>query len=265
MNRNPKISIVTVVFNGESEIERTIRSVVNQTYKNIEYIIVDGASKDNTLNIVKKYEKKIDKLLSEPDKNLYDAMNKGLALATGEYLWYMNSGDEINDPTTLEAVFLQGTDADVYYGETMLVEESGKELGTRSDLSTHKLPGKLTWKKMNKGMVVQHQSFIVRRGLAPEYDMQYRWAADIDWVIKCLKEAKTVHNTNIILSRFLTNRVLGKFYSGGASTKNLYTSLRERFAIFNKHYGTIPNVFNHLSIGFKALFTAIRPGKSKKS
>ncbi len=250
-----------MVYNGENEIEKTIQSIVNQSYRKIEYIIVDGASKDKTMEIVKRYETQIDKCISESDKNLYDAMNKGITLATGDYIWFMNSGDEIWNYKTVEKIFSRNVTADVFYGETMLVDETGKELGTRSNLSTHKLPKALTWKKMNKGMVVQHQSFIVRRAIVEQYDMQYRWAADIDWVIRCLKAAKEVHNVENILSRFLTNRVLGKFYSGGSSTKYLYTSLRERFVIFTRHYGLISNIFSHISICFNALLTAIRPSK----
>jgi len=90
---NPLISIITVVYNGEQYLEQTINSVINQTYKNIEYIIIDGASTDGTLDIVRKYEDRIAYWLSEPDKNLYDAMNKGSRIASGDYLLYINSDD----------------------------------------------------------------------------------------------------------------------------------------------------------------------------
>jgi len=95
MKNNPKISIITVVYNGEQFLEETILSVLNQSYENIEYIIIDGGSSDGTLNIIKKYEDKIDYWVSEPDKGIYDAMNKGIDIATGEWVNFMNAGDKI--------------------------------------------------------------------------------------------------------------------------------------------------------------------------
>ena len=101
----PKVSIITVVFNGENIIEKTMQSVFAQTYDNIEYIIVDGKSSDNTLSIIEKYKEKISVLISEKDKGLYDAMNKGLQVATGDYVWFMNGGDQIADAQVLTKIF----------------------------------------------------------------------------------------------------------------------------------------------------------------
>src|SRR4051812_1110497 len=91
----PVLSVITVVYNNVSHIERTLLSVLDQTYPHIEYIVIDGASTDGTLVIIEKYKDRIAKLISEPDKGIYDAMNKGLAIATGDYVLFMNSGDEI--------------------------------------------------------------------------------------------------------------------------------------------------------------------------
>ncbi|HEY1007401.1 MAG TPA: glycosyltransferase, partial [Sphingobacteriaceae bacterium] len=113
---NQKLSVITIVFNNARDIERTILSVLNQTYGNIEYIVIDGASTDGTLEVIKRYEDRLI-LKSEKDKGIYDAMNKGLALATGDYVLFMNSGDEIYAADTVEKVFATAPSADVYYGE----------------------------------------------------------------------------------------------------------------------------------------------------
>ena len=104
-HQHPKFSIITVTYNAEKVLEDTIQSVITQSYKNVEYIIVDGGSKDGTLGIIEKYRQHIAHLVSEPDKGLYDAMNKGIGLATGDYLCFLNAGDELHE----DDPFLHGT------------------------------------------------------------------------------------------------------------------------------------------------------------
>ena len=118
---HPKFSVITVTYNAGKVLEDTIQSVIFQTYRNVEYIIVDGNSKDNTLEIVDKYRNRISQVISEPDKGLYDAMNKGIQLATGNYLCFLNAGDEFHDNETLQKIVhtLKGMELpDVIYGET---------------------------------------------------------------------------------------------------------------------------------------------------
>src|SRR5699024_3733405 len=112
---NPKISIITVVFNNAKDIEYTIQSVLNQSYEHVEYIIIDGLSTDGTLDILNKYRAQIDILISEKDKGIYDAMNKGLEQATGDYVLFLNSGDAFYDKNTLSEVFTDSAGADIYY------------------------------------------------------------------------------------------------------------------------------------------------------
>ena len=112
----PTLSVITIVYNNVKHIERTIFSVVNQTYPNIEYIVVDGKSTDGTLQIIERYKTRIAKIISEKDEGIYDAMNKGLAAATGDYVIFMNSGDEFYKTDTVERVFETAPDADIYYG-----------------------------------------------------------------------------------------------------------------------------------------------------
>ena len=234
MQLTPKISIITVVFNGKSLIERTIKSVLAQSYTNTEYLIIDGASSDGTLEIAERYQSQIALLLSGKDDGIYDAMNKGLKHATGDYILFLNAGDELFSKDTLSQIFALG-DADVYYGNTAVIAESGKILGDRR-LSP---PEMLTWKSLKFGMCVSHQSFIAKRSLCENYDLKYLISADIDWVISVLKKAQRITNTNSYISKFL---------EGGTSNKRRKKALVERFAIMSKHYGFISTVFNHLYI-----------------
>lgn len=232
---NPKISIITVVYNGQGLIERTVKSVVNQTYTNIEYLIIDGASKDNTLAVIQPYTSKITKIVSEKDNGIYDAMNKGLQLATGDYVLFINAGDELFSTSTLEEVFSTQSYADAYYGNTAVTNESGERLGDRRLAP----PEQLTSKSLKHGMCVSHQSFIARRTLCPNYNLNYQISADFDWVINVLKKSKNVVNTHTYISKFL---------EGGASKQRQIQGLRERFKIMTRQYGFIPTLWNHFYI-----------------
>ena len=119
----PLVSVITVVYNSEQLIERTLRSVANQTAQNIEHVIIDGASKDQTLARVKSFSKGVAYWLSEKDNGIYDAMNKGIEKANGEYLIFLNSGDEFFANDTIEKVFQNKENADVYYGDTIITNE----------------------------------------------------------------------------------------------------------------------------------------------
>ena len=172
MQKLPKVSIITVTYNAEKYLEATIQSVLEQTYSNIEYLIIDGQSKDKTLEIIKKYENQITTWISQPDKGLYDAMNKGIALATGDYLWFMNAGDEIFAKNTLEKIFAREKEGDIYYGDAQFLTLDKKEIGLRSKVTPHKLPTKLTWRSVQFGMVVCHQAILVRKKIVDKYDFE---------------------------------------------------------------------------------------------
>ena len=237
----PELSVITVVYNNVRDIERTILSVLNQTYPNIEYLVIDGGSTDGTLEILKQYEGRLAKLISEKDKGIYDAMNKGLALAGGDYILFMNSGDEIYAPDTVEKIFSSEPDADIYYGETEMYDENWKSLGQRR----HRAPESFSWKEFKHGMSISHQAIYIRRSLVEPYDPQYKLSADIDWIIRAAKKAKKIVNARIYVAKYLV---------GGMSKKKHRESLIERFRIFSKHYGLIPNVFNHTVIAGKLAF-----------
>lgn len=129
MNKNPLISIITVVYNGDKYLQQTINSVYNQTYKNIEYIIVDGGSTDKTLSIIEHNNDKISKWISEPDKGLYDAMNKGVAMASGELIGTINSDDwyELNTVQLVVNAYLQNPSKNIFHGQRYDVFENGQK------------------------------------------------------------------------------------------------------------------------------------------
>ncbi len=233
----PVLSVITVVYNNVDHIERTMLSVLNQTYPHIEYIVIDGASTDGTLPVIEKYEARITKLVSEPDNGIYDAMNKGLALATGDYVLFMNSGDEIYAPETVSNVFESADNADIYYGETEMINDQGESLGQRR----HKAPADFNWRSYKYGMSVSHQAIYIKRALVEPYDAQYQLSADIDWIIRAAKKAKTIVNVNQYVAKYLV---------GGMSKAKHRQSLQERFDIMKRYYGLLPTVFNHLIIAF---------------
>lgn len=232
---HPKFSIITVTYNAGSVLEDTIQSVITQTYKNVEYIIVDGGSKDHTLDIIHKYREHIHTLVSEPDKGLYDAMNKGISLATGDYLCFLNAGDALHEDDTLFQMVhtLTGHELpDVIYGETAIVDEEGHFLRMRR-LSA---PEELTWKSFKHGMLVCHQAFFARRDQVEPYDLAYRFSADFDWCICVMKKSRVLHNTHLVLIDYLNE---------GMTTRNHKASLRERFHIMCHHYGTLSTLARH--------------------
>lgn len=231
----PTFSVITVCYNAEALIEDTIQSVISQTYHHIEYIIVDGASTDGTLAIVRRYERHITHIVSEPDKGLYDAMNKGIALATGDYLCFLNAGDSFHEDDTLQQMVHTLHDdelPDVLYGETALVNREGHFLRMRR-LSA---PEHLTWRSFRQGMLVCHQAFFARRDLVEPYDTRYRFSADFDWCIRVMKKAHVLHNTHLTVVDYL---------SEGLTTQNHKASLKERFRIMAKHYGLISTLLYH--------------------
>ncbi len=238
MNSNkPTLSVITVVYNNVRDIERTVLSVINQTYSSIEYIIIDGLSNDGTLEVINKYKHRISQFISEKDAGIYDAMNKGLAMATGDYVIFMNSGDEFYELKTVEHVFEKSPDADIYYGETEMINEEGQSLGQRR----HQAPEQFTWRDFKYGMSISHQAIYIRRSLTEPYDSRYQLSADIDWIIRAAKKATTVINVN---------RYVAKYLVGGMSKARHRQSLLERFEIMKRYYGLVPTIFNHFIIAF---------------
>lgn len=248
---NPKISIITIVYNNVRDIAYTIESVLNQTYPYVEYIIIDGASTDGTLDVVNQYRERISRVVSEKDNGIYDAMNKGLAMATGDYVLFLNSGDELFDKNTIQQVVNKGRDADIIYGETKLVDEQRNILGDRR----HKVPAEFDWKSFRYGMSICHQAIYVKRTLAEPYDTQYQLSADVDWVIRAAKKAKSSKNVQTYVAKYLV---------GGATQKKHRQSLKERYQIFKKHYGVLNNLLNHAIIAVRLVLYRIKNGTMRE-
>ena len=245
----PKLSVITVVRNAVRDIERTMLSVLNQTYPHIEYLVIDGGSTDGTVALIEKYKGRIAKIISEKDAGIYDAMNKGLVLASGDYVLFMNAGDEIYAPDTVVNIFATQSEGDIYYGETEMYSTKWESLGQRRHCS----PEKFDWRSFKYGMNISHQAIYVKRSLAQPYDLKYHFSSDIDWIIKVAKKATCIVNTH---------KYVAKYMIGGVSKKNHFESLKERFLILVKHYGFISTVICHTVIAANLFLYFIRHGKT---
>lgn len=243
-----KLSVITVTYNAEHTLERTLKSVQEQTYPAIEHILVDGNSNDGTVALIHRYENERLNWMSEPDKGLYDAMNKGAKMATGDYLCFLNAGDSFYNENTVQKMFTTMDEddfPDILYGETAIVDDNGRFLHMRR----LRAPKNLTWKSFKHGMVVCHQAFIVKREIVEPYELSYRFSADFDWCIRMMKKAKNIHNTGMILVNYL---------NAGMTTTNRKASLRERYRIMEQHYGKISTFLYHIWFVIRAI---IKPEK----
>lgn len=247
----PLITIATVTYRAEAVLERTLRSVEAQAYPRIEHLIIDGCSKDGTLSLVRQYVERNThpmhniRFVSEPDKGLYDAMNKAIQMAEGDYIVFLNAGDKLHADNTIEELVKtlewgeRGVNAAIVYGETDLVDNEGRFLRHRR----LQAPKELDASSFLMGMLVCHQSFYVRTDIARQfkYDLDYRFSADYDWCIRILQRVEKRHmrivNTHLILTDYL---------SEGLTTKNHRKSLIERFRIMSKHYGWLSAVSAHI-------------------
>ncbi|MFT3994036.1 MAG: glycosyltransferase family 2 protein [Dysgonomonas sp.] len=177
-----KISIITVVFNGKDFIENTIKSVIDQTYPNIEYIVIDGNSTDGTVDILKKYDDRITYWVSEPDKGIYDAMNKAIDKATGRWINFMNAGDFFYSDHVLHQIFSVDTELDQYatvYGDAEFRLKNIAYVIEAADIADS-----------NNFMPFSHQAAFVRSDVAKHYkfDLNYRITADSAFFLRLIRE-----------------------------------------------------------------------------
>lgn len=238
-----KLSVITVTYNAQETLERTMKSVQEQSYSDIEHVIVDGKSADGTLALIQKYENPALRWISEPDNGLYDAMNKAAAMVSGDYLCFLNAGDTFFAADTVQKIMQsidKNTSPDILYGETAIVDGQGKFLHMRR----LKTPETLTWTSFRQGMVVCHQAFIIKRELFEPYDLSYRFSADFDWCIRMMKIAKHIHNTRLTLINYLNE---------GMTTANRKDSLKERYRIMERYYGVVSTFLHHVWFAVRAV------------
>ena len=254
-----RLSIITITYQAERCLQRTLDSVARQTYTHIEHLIVDGASRDKTLQIAQRYQEACayDVIVSsEPDQGLYDAMNKGLRRATGDYIVFLNAGDALHAADTLQTVVhaIPSSPASdlpaVVYGDTAITDAEGHFLHLRR----LRPPKVLTWHSFRQGMLVCHQAFYVRLDIARhiEYDLQYRHSADVDWCIRVMKEAERQQ-----LALVNTHTILADFEEGGNTTQNHHASLKERYRVMAHHYGQFQTFLLHGWFVIRAVISRI--------
>jgi glycosyltransferase involved in cell wall biosynthesis len=250
-----RFTVITITYNAEQVLERTLQSVLHQTYEGVEHLIIDGASKDGTLAMAEAYKQQSDAsdsghkviIKSEPDHGIYDAMNKGLTQAYGDYVVYLNAGDFFPQDDTLEQIvhrcklteYPSEALPGVLYGNTDIVDNEGRFLHPRR----LQPPPQLTWRSFRMGMLVCHQAFYARMDIAKntQYDTRYKYSADVDWCIRVMREGERAG-----LPLYNINKVVACYTEEGASTRHHRESLYERFSIMCRHYGWLSTVVMHL-------------------
>lgn len=236
----PLFSIITVTYNAAATLPPTLASVAAQTFRDYEHIIIDGASTDGTQAMATAAGAT---LLSEPDDGLYDAMNKGLDIASGDYIIYLNAGDAFHAPDTLQrvadAIAANGTPGMVY-GQTVIVDADRRVLGPRHLTA----PEQLDYTDFARGMVVCHQAMAVRRAIAPHYNMAYRYSADYEWSIRVLQLSRL----NVYIGGIMID-----YLNEGETTRHHRRSLLERFRIMCRYYGTLPTLMRHIGFALRAM------------
>ena len=249
-----RFTVVTITYNAEAMLQRTLDSVYCQTYKGVEHLIIDGASTDRTQELAEAYKQRSDEsgaghqviIQSEPDHGIYDAMNKGLTQASGDYIVFMNAGDSFPQPDTLEQVahrcrLSELPTADlpgVLYGNTDIVDGKGRYLHPRR----LQPPQQLTWRSFRYGMLVCHQAFYARTDIAKnlQYDTRYKYSADVDWCIRVMRESERMS-----LPLYNIGMVVANYMEEGQTTQHHHASLRERFSVMRSHYGLPTTLFMH--------------------
>ena len=220
---SPLVSVITVVINSANCLESTIESVLGQTYRNIEYIIIDGGSTDGTVEIIRKYNDRIAYWLSEPDTGIYDAMNKGTVLASGEWVLFMNAGDIFYESDTVTNIFSRNyEEADFIYGNNEIIYSR--------DLSV--IRKALDIRELWKGMIVNHQCMFVKRSLMQKYpfNLEYKIGADYDFIYSAYMDKCNFYNSGIVIASTA---------QGGYSDLNVIPNIKEQWSIVRKHDASI--------------------------
>lgn len=242
MEFQPLLTIITVCYNAHSTIKRTLESIDSQEPGDmldqaIEHLIIDGASTDGTLELIEAHAKPWRHVVSEPDNGLYFAMNKGLEMARGEYVLFMNAGDSFhgNDGArrilqAIDGILLPG----IIYGQTILVDAEGRKVGERH----LRAPRTLDLNSFSDGMLVCHQAFVALRKICSPFNTRLRYSADYEWCINCLQHSRR----NV----YLGDEPLVEYLAEGLTTRHRLASLLERFRVMSYFYGPGTAVKKHV-------------------
>ena len=255
-----KITYVTITYQAAKVLQRTLDSVLEQDYPEIMHLIIDGASTDGTIDLVNDYIERSNAaenghkvlLMSEPDKGIYDAMNKGLRSLDGDYVCFLNAGDflpasDIASTINSRLSILNSQLPAVLYGDTDIVDGEGHFLHHRRLAP----PENLTWKSFRHGMLVCHQAFYARTdfAIATPYNQKYRYSADVDWCIRIMKAAA---KENVPLLNL--HMVVANYTQEGQTTIHHRESLLERYRVMESHYGRLQTFFMHCWFVVRAVF-----------
>lgn len=239
----PLFSIITVTRQAQATVEPTLASVDGQTCRLYEHLIMDGASTDSTVPLCNAAGNPLRRVVSEPDHGLYDAMNKGIRLAQGDYVMFLNAGDRLHSPHTLQQLadaIMADDYPGVVYGQTDIVDADGRRIGPRHLTA----PEVLTFDSFKQGMVVCHQAFVVLRRLAYPFDLRYRFSADYEWCLRVLQHSRrNAYVPDVIID----------YLEGGLTQANHRASLIERYKIMCRYYGAVPTTLRHIGFFFRNL------------
>ncbi|WP_163400502.1 glycosyltransferase family 2 protein [Flavobacterium fluviatile] len=224
------VTIITVCYNRKATIEQSIKSVLDQDYPDIEYIVVDGNSSDGTQGIIERYADKISKYVSEPDKGMYDAINKGLAMATGDVVGLMHSDDVFYDNSVVSKIvniFKNSPTADAVYGDGIYVTNDEEQKIVRN-----RIGGKYNFKKLKSGWLPLHPTVYIKKSIIEKYgnyNLDFKIASDTEFLLRYLYKYKI----NIVY----LNSYIVKMRMGGLSTdyKRAFEVLREDYNIYKFH------------------------------
>lgn len=246
---NPLVSVITVVYNDKVNLEKTINSISNQDEQAFEYIVVDGNSNDGVEHLIEKYQNRVNQFVSEPDKGIYDAMNKGILLAKGKYVNFLNAGDTFHDENSLSTVFeaLQADSPEILYGQASYIVKNDD--GT--DYS-YLMGDMVNDETLYTKTAICHQTMFFKRDLFSElglYSLEFNLVADYEWTVRYL-----MNRGNFQETLFLNNPIVN-YSLDGVSFLNLGKVGKERLRVAKKHF----------SIFYQSLNFFIMIGMSVKS
>ena len=240
-------SVITVTYNAEKTLPPTLKSIEAQTFKDFEFILIDGASIDETLTIAQEIKVNCKQIYSGPDSGLYDAMNHGLDMARGRYVIFLNAGDAFPSSDTLQiyadAIKSSPSEPGMVYGQTELVDADRRVIGPRH----LRAPEHLEFRSFADGMLVCHQAMAVRRDIVGDYDLRYRFSADYEWCVRALRHSPFNVYVNAVTAHYL---------SEGLTTENHRESLKERYEIMSHYYGKVPTMLRHIKFAIRSLLRA---------